>query len=112
MVLLVADALRQLRPTSGSLTRLRHHRLSRHCRREPRTAGQGNRLTPPYTILNSRAGNASHETGSTQSAWCAPVGRSLSLAAVVVREGVSGRPNEQNRIGRERDTVRQVGGVE
>ena len=42
----------------------------------------------------------------------APVGRSLALTAVVVREGVRGRPDQQYRIGRERDTVRQGGRVE
>src|SRR5262245_39617654 len=87
-----------LRPRGGSCTRRQPHRLKRHGRRELRTAGQGNRLTQPYAILNTRDGNAGHETRSPQSGWFAHVSLSLSLAAVVVRDGVSGRPDQQNRI--------------
>src|SRR5712691_8061542 len=40
-----------------------------------------------------------------------PVG-SFALAASLVRDGIGGRPGQQDRIAREIDAVRPVGGVE
>ena len=53
-----------------------------------------------------------HDAGVGHGGDEAQAGPSLSLAAALVRDGVGSRPGQQNRIGRESDAVRKVGGVE
>ena len=71
------------------------------------TGTSGAPAGPWPALLGSREAFPPDVSAAVGRAWI-----SLSLAAALVRDGVSSRPGQQNRIGRERDAVRKVGGVE
>ena len=70
------------------------------------------RLTRTIFHPERLVGNAGQASGSVESRMVGPRQSSFFGAALIVGDGVSSRPGQQNWVGGEIDAVRQIGGIE